>query len=60
MTNKAISLHNVIIQAALFWAALFYEIICEIYHDKYGRTSLTIEINRTYDVRQSSELQLLF
>jgi hypothetical protein len=24
MTNKAISLHPVIIQAALFWAALFY------------------------------------
>jgi hypothetical protein len=27
MTNKATSISNVIIQAALFWAALFYKLL---------------------------------
>jgi hypothetical protein len=34
MTNKATSIRNVIVKAALLWAALFYEFVCEIYHDK--------------------------
>ena len=54
MTSKAISLLIVIINAALVGGD-FLPSICEIYHDKCRRTSLTDRHEKTYDVRGTQD-----
>jgi hypothetical protein len=51
MTDKAISISHVIIQAALRGGS-FLGFVCEIYHEKYRRTSLTVMNKKTYDGRR--------